>query len=96
MSKIRHLGGGGSGIRTRDTVARIHALQACAFNHSATPPCASSAVSPALEGRTGLYFNGFRESRAHSQAYDAEVRRELWALSLKLAGLSDEWVPASS
>src|SRR3954451_17116622 len=31
--------GGGSGIRTRDTVARIHALQACAFNHSATPPC---------------------------------------------------------
>src|SRR5260370_24266862 len=31
-------GGGGSGIRTRDTVARIHALQACAFNRSATPP----------------------------------------------------------
>src|SRR5690349_24836065 len=30
--------GGGSGIRTRDTVSRIHALQACAFNHSATPP----------------------------------------------------------
>src|SRR4051794_23459067 len=41
MSKIRYLGGGGSGIRTRDTVARIHAFQACAFNHSATPPCAS-------------------------------------------------------
>src|SRR5437764_15497754 len=34
-----HQSGGGSGIRTRDTVARIHALQACAFNHSATPPC---------------------------------------------------------
>ena len=31
-------GGGGSGIRTRDTVARIHTFQACAFNHSATPP----------------------------------------------------------
>ena len=30
--------GGGSGIRTRDTVSRIHTFQACAFNHSATPP----------------------------------------------------------
>ena len=30
--------GGGRGIRTLDTVARIHAFQACAFSHSATPP----------------------------------------------------------
>ena len=30
--------GGGSGIRTRDTVSGIHTFQACAFNHSATPP----------------------------------------------------------
>ena len=30
--------GGGGGIRTRDTVSRIHTFQACAFNHSATPP----------------------------------------------------------
>jgi hypothetical protein len=30
--------GGGSGIRTHDTVARIHAFQACAFSHSAIPP----------------------------------------------------------
>ncbi len=48
------------------------------------------AVSPELEGRTGLYFNGLREARAHSQAYDAEARRQLWALSLKLTGLPDE------
>jgi NAD(P)-dependent dehydrogenase (short-subunit alcohol dehydrogenase family) len=46
------------------------------------------AVSPALEGRSGLYFNGLREARAHSQAYDAEARQRLWALSLKLTGLS--------
>jgi hypothetical protein len=32
--------GGGGGIRTRDTVSRIHTFQACAFNHSATPPVA--------------------------------------------------------
>ena len=30
--------GGGRGIRTLDTVTRIHAFQACAFSHSATPP----------------------------------------------------------
>src|SRR3954470_16102801 len=46
------------------------------------------AVSPALEGQSGLYFNGLRETRAHSQAYDAEARRELWALSIQLTGLS--------
>jgi NAD(P)-dependent dehydrogenase (short-subunit alcohol dehydrogenase family) len=45
------------------------------------------AVSPALEGRTGLYFSGLREAHAHSQAYDIEARRQLWALSLKLTGL---------
>ena len=46
------------------------------------------AMSPALEGRSGLYFNGLREARAHSQAYDAEARHRLWALSLELAGLA--------
>jgi hypothetical protein len=30
--------GGGRGIRTLDTRKRIHAFQACAFSHSATPP----------------------------------------------------------
>ena len=40
------------------------------------------AVTSALEGQSGLYFNGLREARAHSQAYDAEARRRLWALSL--------------
>ena len=47
------------------------------------------ARSPSLEGRTGLYFNGLREARAHSQAYDADARLQLWALSLKLTGLPD-------
>ena len=30
--------GGESGIRTHDTVSRIHAFQACALSHSAIPP----------------------------------------------------------
>ncbi|MDX8459431.1 SDR family NAD(P)-dependent oxidoreductase [Mesorhizobium humile] len=42
------------------------------------------AVSPALEGRSGLYFDGQRESRADAQAYDEKARRQLRALSLEL------------
>ncbi len=32
------LNGGQTGIRTLETVARLHAFQACAFDHSATCP----------------------------------------------------------
>jgi len=46
------------------------------------------AVSPEMEGRTGLYFNGQREARADAQAYDAAARQRLKALSLELTGLS--------
>jgi hypothetical protein len=48
------------------------------------------ATSPAVAGRTGLYFNGLREARAHAQAYDADARRRLRALSLELTGLCAE------
>jgi NAD(P)-dependent dehydrogenase (short-subunit alcohol dehydrogenase family) len=44
------------------------------------------ATSPALEGRSGLYFNGQSEARADAQAYDAEARRRLQAISLELTG----------
>jgi len=42
------------------------------------------AVDPALEGITGAYFNGTRESEADSQAYDLEARRRLAELSNEL------------
>ena len=45
------------------------------------------AVSPALEGRSGLYFNVLSEARANPQAYDAAARRRLRTLSLELTGL---------
>jgi NAD(P)-dependent dehydrogenase (short-subunit alcohol dehydrogenase family) len=45
------------------------------------------AMSPALEGRSGLYFNGRSEARADAQAYDAEARRRLKAISLELTGI---------
>lgn len=42
--------------------------------------------SPALEGRSGLYFDRQRESRANPQAYDATARERLRRLSLELTG----------
>jgi hypothetical protein len=44
-------------------------------------------TSNALEGRSGLFFNGLEESRANDQAYDPEARKQLRALSLQLTGL---------
>jgi NAD(P)-dependent dehydrogenase (short-subunit alcohol dehydrogenase family) len=46
------------------------------------------AASPALEGRSGLYYDGLNPSRANPQAYDPAARAKLRALSLHLAGLS--------
>lgn len=45
------------------------------------------ATSSEVDGKTGLYFDGKRPARANGQAYDAEARRTLWDLSLRLAGL---------
>jgi uncharacterized protein YjlB len=45
------------------------------------------AVSPDFQVQTGLYLNGKQPDRAHAQAYDAEARRRLAALSLQLTGL---------
>jgi NAD(P)-dependent dehydrogenase (short-subunit alcohol dehydrogenase family) len=44
------------------------------------------AVSPQLEGRSGLYFERKREARANAQAYDKAARDRLRALSLELTG----------
>ena len=44
-------------------------------------------VSPALEGRSGLYFNRQQETRAHAQAYDAAARQRLHELSRRLTGV---------
>ena len=42
------------------------------------------AASPTLEGRSGLYFDGQRETRADAEAYDEKARRQLRTLSLEL------------
>lgn len=46
------------------------------------------AVSPGLEARSGRYFNGLTEAQADAQAYDANARQRLRAMSLGLTGLS--------
>jgi NAD(P)-dependent dehydrogenase (short-subunit alcohol dehydrogenase family) len=44
------------------------------------------AVSPALEDRSGLYFNRRQETRANAQAYDKAARQRLRELSQRLTG----------
>jgi NAD(P)-dependent dehydrogenase (short-subunit alcohol dehydrogenase family) len=53
------------------------------------------AVSPQVEGQSGLYFNGQREAKADPQAYDAAARQRLHARSLELVGLSGGAAPAA-
>jgi NAD(P)-dependent dehydrogenase (short-subunit alcohol dehydrogenase family) len=44
-------------------------------------------ASEDLDGVSGRYFDGLRESSAQPQAYDPEARRRLWELSERLCGL---------
>src|SRR5918911_624218 len=46
------------------------------------------AISSELEGISGRYFDGERESRANDQAYDRDARERLWAMSEELCGLT--------
>jgi NAD(P)-dependent dehydrogenase (short-subunit alcohol dehydrogenase family) len=46
------------------------------------------AVGDDMAGKTGLFFNGLRQARANSQAYDVAARQRLRRLSLELTGLS--------
>jgi len=41
-----------------------------------------------VANRSGLFFNGINEMKANAQAYDAQARAKLKALSLKLTGLA--------
>ena len=45
-------------------------------------------ADPDLNGVSGRYFDQLEEGAPHPQAYDAEARRRLWALSEELVGES--------
>jgi NAD(P)-dependent dehydrogenase (short-subunit alcohol dehydrogenase family) len=49
----------------------------------------NAAVSPALEGHSGRYFDGLRPARPNLQADDAAARLRLRRLSLSLVGLAE-------
>src|SRR5215831_19491430 len=49
---LLRVSGGGGGIRTRETIHhRLHALQACAFDRSATPPLGRVTLTKPTEPR---------------------------------------------
>ena len=43
-----------------------------------------------VANKSGLFFNGMNEARANPQAYDAEARKRLREVSMKLTGLTPE------
>ena len=45
------------------------------------------AIDPELDGVSGRFFDGTRESEAHPQARDPDARRRLWDLSEELTGV---------
>jgi len=93
------LGGelGGSGV-TANCLHPATFMDTTMVRRSGMPPASTVdegaeailnlALSPQLEGRGGLYFNGLKETRADAQAYDAKAREQLRQLSLRLTGLS--------
>jgi NAD(P)-dependent dehydrogenase (short-subunit alcohol dehydrogenase family) len=48
------------------------------------------ATSSELKNVTGKYFNVKKESKAHTQAYDANAREHLHDIALKLTGLTEK------
>jgi NAD(P)-dependent dehydrogenase (short-subunit alcohol dehydrogenase family) len=71
------------------TMVRLSGVQPISTVEQGGAAILQLADSPALSGRSGLYFNGLQESRADRQAYDADARRRLRALSFDLVGLAD-------
>ncbi len=65
VKRKKVVAGGESGIRTHDTVSRIHAFQACAFDHSAISP---QADGPICKARTRFRVEGFYMGAAQAQA----------------------------
>jgi len=63
----------------RETFAR--SLSSVEDGVEATLPLVAD---PTLDGVSGRFFDGLRESTAHPQGYDIEARRRLWELSERL------------
>jgi NAD(P)-dependent dehydrogenase (short-subunit alcohol dehydrogenase family) len=71
------------------TMVRLSGVQPISTVEEGGAAILQLVASPSLEGRSGLYFSGLRESRADPQAYDPGARAKLRALSFELIGLAD-------
>ena len=71
------------------TMVRLSGVQPISTVEEGGAAILQLVTSPSLERRSGLYFSGTRESRPDPQAFDADARRKLRALSFDLAGLAD-------
>jgi NAD(P)-dependent dehydrogenase (short-subunit alcohol dehydrogenase family) len=71
------------------TMVRLSGVQPISTVKQGGAAILQLAASSSLEGRSGLYFSGLRESRADPQAYDPQARAKLRALSFELVGLAD-------
>ena len=47
------------------------------------------ATDPAVDGKTGRFYDRQREAQPHEQAFDPVARRQLWEASLALARIPD-------
>jgi len=88
VREIEQAGGSASFLEMNTTMVRQAGVSPMSRVEDGAEAILQLAVSPALSGRSGLYFNVLREARANAQAYDAEARRKLGALSLDLTGLA--------
>ena len=71
------------------TMVRLSGVQPISTVEEGGAAILQLVTSPSLEGRSGLYFSGMRESRADPQAYDRGGRAKLRVLSFDLVGLAD-------
>ena len=72
------------------TMVRMDGISPMSSVEDGAAPIIHLATSPETEGKTGLYFDRFRASRAHPQAYDTAARARLRSLSFELAGLEPD------
>ena len=95
INDLATLYGGGSGIRTRDTISGIHTFQACAFNHSATPPSRPRKIGESGGGFKCFVHVGSQESDkgvhctdrgAAACSWKEPISREVFVVFLRVIG----------
>jgi len=72
------------------TMVRMDGISPMSSVDDGAAPILHLATSPETEGKTGLYFDRFRASRAHPQAYDTTARARLRASSFELTALEPD------